>query len=91
MNIDMPNGNNSTLSGVTTLAGWAFDTAEPIASVEVIVDPDLNLVNSVDANYAALGGSRQTSALPTKMRRIARTPVGAPFSTPLTSQTAHTP
>ena len=58
MNIDVPNGNNATLLGVTTLAGWAFDTAEPIASVRGSRRSRFEPVNSFGGNYAVLGGSR---------------------------------
>jgi Big-like domain-containing protein len=59
MNIDVPNGNGSTLSGVATLAGWAFDTEEKIGIIEVAVDPDLNVFNNYYyQNWAVLGGSR---------------------------------
>jgi hypothetical protein len=59
MNIDVPNGNGSTLSGVTTLAGWAFDALEQNTRIQVIVDPNLDLINNYYyGNYAVSGGSR---------------------------------
>jgi hypothetical protein len=61
MNIDVPNGNSSKLSGSTTLAGWAFDTAEQLEGVQVAIDPDQSLLNNnyyYYGSYAVLGGPR---------------------------------
>ncbi len=59
MNIDVPSGNNSTLSGVTTLAGWAFDPEENIGVIHVAIDPDASpFYNYYYGNWAVVGGAR---------------------------------
>ncbi len=38
VNIDSPGSRNSVVTGLSTAAGWAIDTNEPIASVSIAVD-----------------------------------------------------